>query len=296
MSRVVFCEPFCGTAAVTLRLLGGLDAHSPVTYMGAKRRYAAAILAAMGLRSGQGADEVILADTGPWARAWSILTQPGGPGEVASCIANMKGDGAALFDELRHAGQPADPIKWVAAFLALQGSGAKGIPVRANPDGSWATNGYAHISKSGARRGFIERLRPHLLAARVARLSRVPWPSRVQVLATDARRLPPGALRATYLYADPPYLGTTGYGGDGVTEGELRSLCDGFAQSGALVAISEGRALDWPGWHPVNLTTCGKRGQVRTFTKSREEHLLLSSPPASVPPVQLEFFSEGHSP
>ena len=45
-----FFEPFCGSAAVTLRLLGGQRANPPIAYMGSKRGYAAYILANMGLR------------------------------------------------------------------------------------------------------------------------------------------------------------------------------------------------------------------------------------------------------
>jgi hypothetical protein len=286
---VIFVEPFCGTAAVTLRLLGGNDARPPVTYMGAKSRYAEAILSAMGLRSGQGADEVVLVDTGPWARAWSVLRHPGAALEVAGYIANLRGAGAELFEHLRRVGQPADPVAWTGNFLALQNSSARGIPVQALPDGTWKTNGYAHVSKSGASRGFCERLRPHLLAARVARLDRIRWP-RTRIYQASALEVV-STLEATHAYLAPPYQGTTGYGGEGLAEGELRYLCHVLADRGALVAVSEGRPLGWPGWHSVDLTPCGKRGQVRTFTKSREEHLLMNQPPAARPAVQLELLA-----
>lgn len=285
---VVFCEPFCGTAAVTLRLLGGERAVPPVAYMGAKRRYARAILAAMGLRSGQGADAVILVDTGPWARAWQVLSRPGAALMVASAISRMEGDGADLLRRLKAAGQPADPIVWVAHFLALQGAGAMGIPVQARPDGTWKANGYAHVSKSGVSRGFMERLRPHLLADRVARLDRIRWPM-TEIHCTDALRLDAIALRASHIYVDPPYLGTTGYGAREITADALSEMALRLSASGAVVAVSEARRLEWPGWHAVDLTPCGKRGQVRTFTKSREEHMVINRPPAAKPEVQLSL-------
>lgn len=59
----------CGGAPVTLRLLGGKHAVTPVTYQGGKRKYAAVILAAFGLRAGQGAASVVLCDQGPWGEA-----------------------------------------------------------------------------------------------------------------------------------------------------------------------------------------------------------------------------------
>lgn len=287
---VVFCEPFCGTAAVTLRLLGGERAVSPVTYMGAKRRYAGAILAAMGLRSGQGADAVILNDAGPWARAWQILSMPGAALRVADGIVRMAGDGAGLFEQLRAAGQPADPIEWVASFLALQGAGALGIPVQACADGTWKTSGYAHVSKSGISRGFMERLRPKLLADRVACLDRIRWP-RTEIYCTDALRLDAVALRASHVYADPPYAGTKGYGAEKMAQEDLAALAHRFAATGAVVAVSEGRPLEWPGWHAVDLTPCGSHGQVRAFTKSREEHMVINRQPSARPSVQLSLLA-----
>ncbi len=49
MRSVRWVELCCGSAAVTLRLLGGRKAVPPASYQGGKRKYAHAILDALGL-------------------------------------------------------------------------------------------------------------------------------------------------------------------------------------------------------------------------------------------------------
>lgn len=82
----LFVELCCGSAAVTLKLLGGRHATPPISYMGSKRGLAVTILGAMGLRSGIGADAVLLCDAGPWAHVWSVLADPARCAEVAATL------------------------------------------------------------------------------------------------------------------------------------------------------------------------------------------------------------------
>lgn len=85
-------EPFAGSGAVALALLGGSRCRPPITYMGAKRALAGQILAAMGLRPRQGADAVLLVDAGPWGWAWKGLMDPATRVEVAAVLRSWRGE------------------------------------------------------------------------------------------------------------------------------------------------------------------------------------------------------------
>ena len=118
----LFVELCCGSAAVTLRLIGGPNARPPISYMGSKRGYAEAILNVLGLRSGQGADAVVLVEAGPWARAWRLLTTPEGCRAVADVIRGWVGEDArALWDRLRAEPVPEDAAEAVGAWLIVNG-------------------------------------------------------------------------------------------------------------------------------------------------------------------------------
>ncbi len=274
-------ELCCGGAAVSLRLVGGPAVVPPVPYMGGKRQYAGAILGAVGLHAGAGADRVVLCDAGPWGRAWAALVETGGPARVAAYLRawHERGEqGAALFERIRAEGQDEQSeYGWTAQFLALQCGSAKGVPVRAEPgvNGPWRTSGYAHVAKGARLRGFVERLRPDLLAQRVERLGGAAWPARTIVYRGDARDLDPDAVGATHVYIDPPYVGTTGYEAQ-MDRDAVLMLARRWASSGAVVAVSEGEPLPIDGWHAVDVSALGAKGHARTFTKSRQEWITVN--------------------
>ena len=69
---MIWCEPFCGSAAVGIRLL---QRHSkpPISYMGGKSGYADIILGVLGLSPGQSCGGMVLGDVGPWAAVHATL-------------------------------------------------------------------------------------------------------------------------------------------------------------------------------------------------------------------------------
>ena len=124
MRPKLFVELCCGSAAVTLKLLGGRYAVPPISYMGSKRGYAHAILWAMGLRQGQGADRVLLCDASAWGHVWGVLADRDRCLEVASIIRGWKDeDPRQLWERLReeHRGEwdgwTAQTTEWQATRL-----------------------------------------------------------------------------------------------------------------------------------------------------------------------------------
>lgn len=84
---MIWCEPFCGSAAVGIRLLQK-HGKPPISYMGGKSGYADIILGVLGLSPGQGCGGMVLGDVGPWAAVHATLGGAEGSAvEVARWVA-----------------------------------------------------------------------------------------------------------------------------------------------------------------------------------------------------------------
>ena len=84
---MIWCEPFCGSAAVGIRLLQK-HGKPPISYMGGKSGYADIILGVLGLSPGQGCGGMVLGDVGPWAAVHATLGgAEGSAAEVARWVA-----------------------------------------------------------------------------------------------------------------------------------------------------------------------------------------------------------------
>jgi len=150
----LFVELCCGSAAVTLRLIGGSHARPPVSYMGSKNGYATAILNVLGLRSGQGAEAVLLCDAGPWAKVWQVLVDPQGCRDVAAVIRGWIGEDArALWDRLW-----AEPVAdgWgsrdVAAWFWINAHSLGNIPATHNGERWVGVGGGLHFDSPESRK------------------------------------------------------------------------------------------------------------------------------------------------
>lgn len=135
-------EPYAGTLSVTLCLVTG-RARPPIGYLGSKRRMAAAILDALGLCLGIGAEQLIAADVGPWRLVWAQIASPAGAAAVARELLQWEGQDiretwAALAAEPVAPGwlddAPLSP-RDIALYLILQGRAAGCVPVYARPAG-----------------------------------------------------------------------------------------------------------------------------------------------------------------
>jgi hypothetical protein len=224
--------------------------------MGGKAGYADAILETMGLRRGQGLEELWIADTNDWAKAWPVLLG----GHARECAEIIRGwcgtpaEEARRWRELRDAwraeGTPETPegaARWVALvhLSGMMRGPAHGCKLRT--DGSRA-------GESVDRWGGIP--------ARVAALPTIrtrAWP--------DAREVPtppPGA----HVLLDPPYVGTTGYGG-GLPRADVLALGSRLASGGAKLWICEHDPL---GLGAVDISA-RRHGTVRLKSRRTSEWL-----------------------
>ena len=124
----LFAELFAGTGSLSLWLLG--CAQPPCGYMGSKRRFAPEIGAVAGLRSGLGADAILLVDAGPWGRTWPTLV--GERGDDVVRLLRQWADDCDPFElwyELCASPEPVDDVQHAAAYLWLQARSVSTTPV-----------------------------------------------------------------------------------------------------------------------------------------------------------------------
>lgn len=127
------------------------------------------------------------------------------------------------------------------------------------------------------------------------RLAHGAWPP-VAVLPTIPRAADvaawlgtPGDLEGCVVYADPPYVGTTGYGAD-LSRDEVIAYARDFDALGAVVCISEAEPIAALGWEATEITG-GRKGQKRTFSKQQREWLTMNRSPAMTVAVQVSMFA-----
>jgi hypothetical protein len=104
-------------------------------------------------------------------------------------------------------------------------------------------------------------------------------------IAPDARTISPGPClpAGTWVFIDPPYVGTTGYGHD-LPRAEVVALARRWAEAGAGVMVTEAEAIPElvaEGWHAVEYDH-GRVGQARTFSKQKTEVATMNRAPGRV--------------
>ena len=275
----LFVELCAGTAAISLMLQGGRYARPPVSRMGSKRGYAAAILECLGLRPGQGADGYLWCEPDDGCRA--MLIAYGDRGLLDEAAAIIRGwadeEPRALWERLRAEG----PIRGadggeVARWAFVAGAAF----IQGDPSTAYAGD-------PGANGGRMGDVRTRTAARLDALPDQPPTAIAADARAVDPARLPEGSV----VYIDPPYVGTTGYTHD-LGRAEVVTLARRWADAGALVVVSEAEpvsALVAEGWHAVEITGC-RVGQKRTFSKQQREWITMSRPPAWTPSVQESLF------
>jgi hypothetical protein len=114
----------------------------------------------------------------------------------------------------------------------------------------------------------------------------------------DARTLDPAPdlPAGTWVFIDPPYVGTTGYASD-LPRADVVALARRWAEAGAGVMVTEAEAIPElvaEGWHAVEYDH-GRVGQRRTFSRQQREVATMNRAPGRVDRlgVQASMFGGG---
>lgn len=280
MKPTTWVELCCGSAAVTLRLLGGQRCTPLVPYQGGKRKFSGAILDVLGLRAGGGASEVVLCDAGPWGLVWQQITTG------VDLAPYMTG-----WNELDDDEQAADFKVMAGTWSAIEHPAARAA--------AWLWLTQRSFGGKGPHAGGVSRrikMGPkskhspwrHTIDAPVPALDRLgdlPWP-KTTVHHGDVRDV--RAIEGATMYIDSDYRGTTSYGSS-LPRADLIALLRRWDHAGAVVVASEAEPLPIPGWHHVEITKA-RTGTPRNRSRQQREWLTINRPPVVIPPHQFGMF------
>lgn len=264
----------CGAGAITLHALGG--GVPPVGWMGGKRRFAGAILAALGGR----VDHALMVDSSSWGWVWSTVLGPDGA-RVADLLEVWSNEEPRrLWDRVVAEPLPGDPIEDAARWLWAQARSASNTPVWHQDGRWWMAEKRRYRARKDAKQkqqgaGVLKGPTSTRVVADRLRLARGALVGRVEVLHADARSLEVSS--DDLVVVDPPYEGCTAYEHD-LPRTDVLALADRLREQGARVAVCEAEPLPLPGWHALDLSYLARRGAGR-------EWLTLSHPPASYQPA-----------
>ena len=255
-----FVELCAGTAAVSLRLARA-KAKPPVSRMGAKTRYADAILYHLHLQPGQGAERYVWCEPDDGARLLlGAYTDPELCREAAAILRSWAvEDPRALWDRLR-AEAVGVGAREVARWTWLHGRSFNNKGPDAGFKPSESSNG---VEAWNAH--------PPEYFARV-------WLSAPTCPATihpDARHLEP--IPGAVVLFDPPYVNTTGYAHD-LPRPDVVAIAERWAAAGCTVAVCEQEPIaELREWEAVQIDGL-RRGQKRTFSAQKSEWLTIWRP------------------
>lgn len=256
-NAVTFVELCAGLMSVSLSLVGAPP--PPISRFGSKVGYAVPILREMGLSPGQGCKNLVLVEAdNTLCRVLDTLTRPTSALAASIIIKDLSTAPAeSLWRAIRNGYCDEvipDEIRWL-----LVSAGARG-----------GIGGFKGKHK----------LRPHVdgfipnrisLSERLRSFSAHKFPT-VTIMSCNAMDIQP--IPGSFVYIDPPYVGTTGYGPT-LDENDVSTLANEWARVASVVCVSEAKPLSLGcSWRHVNLTSC-RTGQRRTMSRTTSEWLTI---------------------
>lgn len=130
-------EPFAGSLAVALHILGG---EAPIGYAGNKRYPAPRIMNFLWPYNGS-PDRIVVADVGPWRTVWEVFAARGG-GRILDIMLSWPGvDDRQLWHDLTQQ-VPNSPEEFAATYLFVQARQAHHAPIWVRSNGDlWVSRG-----------------------------------------------------------------------------------------------------------------------------------------------------------
>lgn len=303
--KTIFVEPFCGMAAVSLKLIGNNETRAPVARHGSKTGYAISILAALGLSPGMRDVHLILNDVDPFIyNLWSQLKDYRVrdkvveileswdrckvyqhflyPEKATAACPHCRGLGRRvekrLYEEIvesYHAnGRLWSGPKGIAQWLVIRAWSRvfehnQGPVMYLGPDRQ-------SVARKGLNTCFATRLRG--IRDRTAALPLFPS---VDVLNVSAEAIEP--IPNAILYMDPPYVDGQGYSSE-FSRKKVVEIAMRWDAVGATVCISEAeKVVD--GWHAIDISPYRRlsgRRSMSFFSGKSREILTLNKMPVSI--------------
>lgn len=252
--RYALYEPFCGSAALTMHLLGSRRQILP--YQGSKwkiRRELTAVLHELGHLDPWA---IHLNDQGPWGLAFQVLHRPVFlEALIATLEAWCAADPEELYRSLHGAKLQSNLVLDAAAFLFLQRLSYSGKAVSVDKEGRWKSPGFNKTSAYGtpatARFSEVKPMLPSLVRCLKENLRGMHWPadnvvmSQENALDCNPFRGESPAHLPRVAYLDPPYQGTTGYPHtDSLSVDQVVALAISLKEQGFRVLLSESESLE----------------------------------------------------
>lgn len=242
-------EPCCGTAALSMHMLGARRSLMP--YQGNKWRYRRELATLVESMTDTPLQRVSLGDSGPWGAVIGVVLHPLKRRLLIKTLRRMeRQDPRKIFDRLQGAIPSPKPVTFAAEFLFLQRLSYSGKAV--GVDGRWRSPGFNPTSAYGTpatdRFGEIKPMLPSLIRTleslgREKLLSTLPAHSSMTTARLYLRERLGFCSMPTVVYIDPPYSGVTGYPNGMLPREEVVEIAKMSADSGASVLVSEGEPI-----------------------------------------------------
>lgn len=269
-------EPYCGSGALTLHLLGASRAIVP--YQGSKwrlRKTLERVVRDLGFEGRP--SRIRITDPGPWSTTLPVVLSAAERAALGRRLEEFaEQDPGELYDEFKGLPVPANRVEFAAQHLFLQRLAFSGKAVGCR-DGRWKPPGFNRTSAYGVeateRFGEIRPMIPSL-----ARMIRDLEIGEAEVVAEKScARIPEVLDRPTLGYLDPPYPESTDYPDGSCSEDEIRGMARGLAEAGAVVVISCGRRpVQIPGWREERIDE-GRRDES-PFRGKQPEWITIGPP------------------
>lgn len=239
-------ETCCGSAGLTLRLLGAED---PIlSYQGGKWKYSRSLQSLLCHLGHVRATKVRLNDIGPWGTTWAALSHPVGLRLVIEELERRASeDPRQVYDSLQ--GSPVSATNAAFAHLFLQRLSIKGKAVGTvlvQEEEHWRSPGFSTSSAYGKEAtDKFGKINPMILSmiSTLEHFSKIVWPE-VRVTRRDARDLEFDLTPLPrVVYIDPNYRGTTPYPNGGLSRGEVVDLALRACRT-STVLVSEREVIE----------------------------------------------------
>jgi len=274
-------EPCCGTASLTLHLLGAR--RSLVAYQGSKWRYRKELeIVARELEFRGPPSRVILQDVGPWPDTLKVVLDPKKRKELIRSMRRLASyDPKLIYGAFNGKAATSEPIARAAQHLFLQrlAFSSKAVGMK---DGIWKSPGFnagsAYGLEATAKFGGLNPMVPSLIRTLESYEALGPVKVLTRVGTAGGPKTLPGRLTgSTLTYIDPPYQDTTAYPDGELKRFEVIKLALQYKEAGAAVMVSEAEpvldswdAVEIDGRKTKGSSFKGKHAEWVTFCRGRK--------------------------